>query len=89
MPLRDMGLLAVPSSKSLSKSFLRLHQAAQSMKGTDVEESLQKELQEFQELLRAYRDNYNSKDFVGELDRTVSLLESRFDRICRKGNARF
>lgn len=82
--LKDFDHIAVPSSKNLSSTFLRMATSFPSIgKGFDATESLRKEVDEFSEFVGLYRMETNDIDFIVELDKTIGLMESRYEKLLK------
>lgn len=87
IPLKDFDHITVPSSKNLSSTFVRMATSFPSIKkGFDATESLKKEVDEFVEFVRLYRMETNDIDFVAELDKTIGLMENKYEKILRELN---
>ncbi|ELA42292.1 uncharacterized protein VICG_00692 [Vittaforma corneae ATCC 50505] len=76
--------VSVPSSKSLCDTFLRMAQAIEKLESVDATCDLKKELAEFSEFVNFYRLETNNIDFIGELEKTIGMMESKFEKIKEK-----
>lgn len=80
-PLRDLGNVSPPSVNDLHGEFLRLCSATRSLRDTNINASLQDAVTEFREFVETYRGCAGDRDFVGEMDKTVQLLEARLRKL--------
>lgn len=87
VPIKDFDHIAVPASSRLSSTFLRMVKGFPSIaKGVDATESLRREVGEFTELVNLHRMETNDIDFVAELDKTIGLMENRYEKLQRELN---
>lgn len=81
VPLRDLGYVSPPSVQDLHSEFLALCSATRGLRNTDVSASLQDAITELNEFVEAYKGCAGERDFVGEMDKTIQLLEARFKKL--------
>lgn len=83
-PIKSFGHIAIPSSKSLSNTFLRMAESPSALdRETDATDCLRKEIAEFTEFVNCYRMEINETDFVGEFEKTIGLMESKYEKLTR------
>lgn len=86
-PIKNFDHIAVPSSCRLSSTFLKMAKSFPSItKGFDATESLRKEVGEFMEFVNLHRMETNDIDFVAELDKTIGLMESKYEKLLKELN---
>lgn len=73
--------ISVPSSASLCETFLRMAQAIEKIENVDATENLKKEARSFSEFVGFYRLETNNTDFIGELEKTIGMMENKFERL--------
>lgn len=76
--------ISVPSSKSLYDTFLRMAQVIEKLETFDATNSLKEKLAEFSEFVGFYKLEVNNTDFIGELEKTIGMMESKFEKIKEK-----
>jgi len=72
--------IAVPSS-SLYDVFVRMAQAMEKPESLDATENLKKELADFMQFIGFYKLEANNTDFIGELEKTIGMLESKYEKL--------
>lgn len=82
-PLPNFDYIVVPSTKQLGKDFMRIA-STKLDKEIDVTESLKKKADEFNEFVNTYKTEINETDFISEMEKTIGLMENKFERMCRK-----
>lgn len=81
VPLKEFGSICIPSARGLHSTFLQICEMAKNLKPSNVEESLRSEIAEFKRFVDAYKLSINDRDFVGEFDKTIQMMECRFRNI--------
>lgn len=86
IPLKEFGHIAVPSSKGLCDNFLKMAKALEKLQNFDATENLKKEFQEFEEFVNLYRMEVNNTDFIAEMERTIGMMEDKFNKLAKELN---
>lgn len=80
-PIKEYSHTSIPSVKNINDVFVDLCKCAQNLKNFNCTQSLKDELNKFCLFSDLYRANLEEKDFVAEFEKTISMLESRFDAL--------
>lgn len=83
---KEFSHTTVPSSKGLIDDFLKMGKAYKKLENFDATEGLKKELEEFEEFVNFYRMEVNNKDFVSEMEKTVGMMEDKFEKLNKDFN---
>ncbi|KAI4291067.1 hypothetical protein PAPHI01_0367 [Pancytospora philotis] len=81
VPLKSFMTIAVPSTNKTYDNFLRLCEASKNLKPTNVDSAFRAQLNEFKTYVELYKASAGEKDFIGEMDKTVQLLEMRYAKL--------
>lgn len=73
--------ISVPSSKNLCDTFLRMANSIPNLENFDASANLKREIAEFSEFVAFYRLETNNTDFIGELEKTIGMMEDKFIKL--------
>lgn len=73
--------ISVPSSKNLCDTFLRMANSISNLENFDASANLKREIAEFSEFVAFYRLETNNTDFIGELEKTIGMMEDKFIKL--------
>lgn len=72
--------ISIPSSQ-LYDVFVKMVQAIEKPKSFDATQNLKKECSEFADFVGFYRLETNNTDFIGEFEKTISVMENKYEKL--------
>lgn len=79
-PINELSHIIIPSEKQIRATFLELCEASQNMQPVNAEAKLEEELAKFKKFSETYRSTLDSRNFIAELDKTVQLMEAKYNQ---------
>lgn len=88
LPISNFSHITVPTSRNLSDSFLRMA-TYQNSAPVDATNALRSECKEFEDFAKIYKESINEEDFISEMDKTIGMMQSKFEKISKRLNLWF
>lgn len=81
-PMVEFEHVPMPSSTALFDTFIKMARAFEHLDNFDATDSLRQEIAEFIEFVNIYKAQTNNVDFISELEKTIGVMEDKFNKIC-------
>lgn len=81
VPLNDFDEVTVSSSKQLYNIGLEILESLKNIQPINVEEKLREEVKQFKNYVSIYNNSLSERNFIGEMDKTIQLLEERYKKL--------
>lgn len=87
IPLKKFGHVSIPSTDNLVETFLEMVSGSSNLaKGFDATESFKTKAAEFSEFVNLYRMAVDEVDFVAEIDKTIGLMQNKYEKLVKELN---
>ncbi len=73
--------IRITNISKISEEFFEVVKKVETLEGNDIfniEKNYKKEVKDFNKFIEVYNMSLNEKDVIGELDKTIKMLEHRY-----------